>query len=76
MKKLFTEYWQEFDVQYIKNMYGAEPPLLYLSFTGAGVWFLEMRQGRMQHLLRKKYTWRQWLFFDGSLALFPIPCIR
>lgn len=29
MKKLFTEYWQEFDVQYIKNMYGAEPPLLY-----------------------------------------------
>ena len=29
MKKLFTEYWQEFDVQYIKNMYGAELPLLY-----------------------------------------------
>ena len=26
MKKLFTEYWQEFDVQYIKNMYGAELP--------------------------------------------------
>lgn len=29
MKKLFTEYWQEFDVQYIKNMYGAELPLFY-----------------------------------------------
>ena len=29
MKKLFTEYWQEFDLQYIKNMYGAELPLLY-----------------------------------------------
>lgn len=29
MKKLFTEYWQEFDVQYVKNMYGAELPLLY-----------------------------------------------
>ena len=29
MKKLFTDYWQEFDVQYIKNMYGAELPLLY-----------------------------------------------
>ena len=50
MKKLFTEYWQEFDLRYIKNMYGVELPLL----TGAGVWFLEMRQGRMQHLLRKK----------------------
>lgn len=29
MKKLFTEYWQEFDLRYIKNMYGAELPLLY-----------------------------------------------
>ena len=29
MKKLFTEYWQEFDVQYIKKMYGAELPLFY-----------------------------------------------
>ena len=51
MKKLFTEYWQEFDVQYVKNMYFR---CFILSFTGAGVWFLEMRQGRMQHLLRKK----------------------
>ena len=29
MKKLFTEYWQEFDLRYIKNMYGVELPLLY-----------------------------------------------
>lgn len=29
MKRLFTEYWKEFDVQYIKNMYGAELPLFY-----------------------------------------------
>ena len=33
MKKLFTEYWQEFDVQYIKNMYGAELPLHWLEDT-------------------------------------------
>ena len=29
MKKLFTEYWQEFDLRYIKNMYGVELPLFY-----------------------------------------------
>lgn len=35
MKKLFTEYWQEFDVQYIKNMYGAELPLLYFLYPAS-----------------------------------------
>ena len=34
MKKLFTEYWQEFDLRYIKNMYGAELPLLYFVIYG------------------------------------------
>ena len=29
MKKLFTEYWQDFDLRYIKNMFDAVLPLLY-----------------------------------------------
>ena len=39
MKKLFTEYWQEFDVQYIKNMYGAELALFcHLLELESGFW--------------------------------------
>ena len=32
MKKLFTEYWQEFDLRYIKNMYGFFEYGLWLVF--------------------------------------------
>ena len=39
MKKLFTEYWQEFDVQYIKNMYGASAALFcHLLELESGFW--------------------------------------
>ena len=54
MKKLFTEYWQEFDLRYIKNMYGAELPLLYFVIYWNWSLFLEMRQGLTRHLSRGK----------------------
>ena len=39
MKKLFTEYWQEFDLRYIKICMEQSFRCFILSFTGAGVWF-------------------------------------
>ena len=64
MKKLFTEYWQEFDVQYIKNMYGAEPRcfICHLLELESGFW----KCGRDGcNICYGKIILAQWLFFDG-----------
>ena len=74
MKKLFTEYWQEFDLRYIKNMYGAELPLLYFVIYWNWSLVFGNAAGTDTTSVTGKIILR--LFFRRFSALFPIPCIR
>lgn len=76
MKKLFTEYWQEFDLRYIKNMYGVELPLLYFVIYWSWSLVFGNAAGTDATSVTEKIILAAAVIFRRSLALFPIPCIR